>query len=65
MKVTVTIAINAKGVPEVIAGPNSDVDGQIEQLRAMTDNGGKLGKAKYLEAIILHSAKGVVKQRKF
>jgi hypothetical protein len=65
MKLTVTIAIDSKGKPEVIAGPNADVDAQVSQLRAMTDAGGKLGKTKYLEAVILHTTKGVVKQRKF
>lgn len=65
MKLAVTIGITAKGVPEVIAGPNADVDGQVNGLREMTDKGGKLGKIQYAEAVILHTTKGALKHRKF
>ena len=65
MKLTLTIGIDAKGKPEIIAGPNGDPEGQIEAIREMTNNGGKIGKTKYSEAIVLHTVKGVLKSRKF
>ena len=41
MKLAVTIAITAAGKAEVVAGPSSDVDGQVAFLRKLTDANGK------------------------
>ena len=68
-KLTVTIGIDDKGQPVVIAGPNDDVDGQKDALRKMTDAGGKVGKGKdaksYSFAVILHATKGMLTRRTF
>lgn len=65
MKLAITIAIDTAGKAKVIAGPNADVDGQIAALRELTNNGGKDGKLQYAEVAIVHTSKGVVKQRRF
>jgi hypothetical protein len=45
---------------------DADVDGKIAILKQMTDNGGKFGKDKKADAaIVLHSVKGVIKNRTF
>lgn len=65
-KVTVTIGkIGDKF--EVIAGPNSDLDGQKKALRDLVDAGGNLpgkGKGVVSDAYIIHTTKGRVVYRK-
>jgi len=65
MKLAITIALDAAGKPDILAGPNADIDGQVEALRKLTDKSGKIGKAQYVEAVILHTVKGPIKRRKF
>lgn len=69
MKLTVTIGIDAKNKPLIVAGPDGDVDGQIANLRTITNNGGKIGTGKtavkLAEAVIVHTSKGTLKRRKF
>ncbi len=69
MKLTVTIGIDVKGKPVIVAGPDDNPDGQKAFLRNITDAGGKVGKGKdaykLAEAVIVHTAKGVLASRKF
>jgi hypothetical protein len=69
MKLTITIGVDTKGKPLVIAGPDENPDGQKTNLRAITDAGGKFGKGKdaikLSEAYVMHTAKGILDSRKF
>ena len=69
MKVTVTIGQDVKGEYHIIAGPNEDVNGQRDNLRAITDKNGKMGTGKnavqLAQAAIIHSTKGRLLGRKF
>ncbi|GEM_PF-4466956 len=48
---------------------DSDVDGKIDTLCKLTDNGGVMGKGKSAkkleEACVIHSTKGLLKSRRF
>lgn len=69
VKYAITIGLGIDGQPEILAGPNSDVDGQVAALRKLTDAGGKVGTGKTArrlrEACIVHTTKGTIKTRKF
>jgi hypothetical protein len=68
MKVTTTIG-TIGGKPVVLKDPSGDADAHIAFLRKLTNDGGKLTSGKTTkqveEAVILHTAKGTLKRRKF
>ena len=57
------------GKAEVLAGPSSDVNEHIQQLKDLTDRAGRVSEGKnskqYDSAVVIHSTKGVMKKRSF
>lgn len=64
-KFAITVGV-VDGKLEVLAGPDSDTDAQVDALRALTDAKGERGgkKKPVSDAVVLHSSKGVIKKRK-
>ena len=68
LKLTTTLGI-IRGKPVTLVDPSEDVNPHIEFIKSLTDNGGVIEsdkkKSKVEQAIVVHSIKGILKERKF